>query len=286
MAKKKISELNLDYRKKLVDRESTVLTITCQCDLLGLSRSSFYYHPCPESQYNLELMYIIDKLYMEHPEYGSRSMVANLRAAGYSVGRDRVRRLMKKMGIEAIYQKPNLSKAHSEHKIYPYLLRGVKIERINQVWSTDITYIRMKNGFLYLTVVMDWYSRYVLTWKISNSLDGLFCRESLLEALEKDKPEIFNTDQGSQFTSEKFTSILIERGIKPSMDGRGRALDNVFIERLWRSLKYENIYLKEYRNGIELEKGMRDYFLYYNENRFHSSLNYQSPSSVYRRGYI
>ena len=191
---------------------------------------------------------------------------------------------MLRMGIEAIYPKPNLSKPCSGHKIYPYLLRGVKIDRVNQVWSTDITYIRMRAGFLYLTAVIDWYSRYVLSWSLSNSLDGLFCREVLLEALKHGTPEIFNTDQGSQYTSQEFIHILLDHGIKPSMDGRGRALDNVFVERLWRSVKYENIFLNDYQDGLELHQGLENYFMHYNEKRPHMSLKYDYPFNVYRKG--
>lgn len=190
---------------------------------------------------------------------------------------------MKRMGLEAIYSKPCLSKRHPGHEIYPYLLRGVKVQRVNQVWSTDITYIRMKGGFLYLTAVMDWYSRYVLSWRLSNSLDGLFCREAVLDALENGTPEIFNTDQGSQYTCEEFIRILLARGIKPSMDGRGRALDNVFLERLWRSVKYENVFLHEYSDGYELQHGLEKYFKHYNEKRPHMSLEYEYPINVYRR---
>jgi len=229
-------------------------------------------------------MRLMDEIYTQNPEYGSRRIRFELNTIGHPVGRDLVRTLMRRMGIEAVYPKPNLSKGHPEHKIYPYLLRGVKIDRVNQVWSTDITYIRMLNGFLYLTAVIDWYSRYVLSWKISNSLDGVFCREVLLEALGKGLPEIFNTDQGSQYTSPDFVSILTERGIRPSMDGRGRALDNVFVERLWRSVKYEHVFLREYRNGLELRDGLEEYFSHYNERRPHMSLNYEYPSEVYKRG--
>ena len=229
-------------------------------------------------------MHLIDEIYTKNPEYGSRRIKFELQRQKFPVGRDLVRSLMRRMGIEAVYPKPNLSKRHPEHKIYPYLLRGTKIERVNQVWSTDITYIRMRNGFLYLTAVIDWYSRYVLSWRISNSLDGIFCREVVLEALEKGIPEIFNTDQGSQYTSPDFVSILTERGIKPSMDGRGRALDNVFVERLWRSVKYEDVYLREYCTGLELGDGLRKYFVHYNENRPHMSLSYKCPFEVYQEG--
>lgn len=224
----------------------------------------------------------IDEIYTAHPVYGSRRLMVELNRSGLSVGRDLVRSLMRKMGIEAVYQKPNLSKPHPDHKIYPYLLRGMTIDRPDKVWSTDITYIRMSNGFLYLTAVIDWYSRFVLSWRISNSLDGLFCREALLEALSMGKPEIFNTDQGVQYTSGDFLEILLSRGILPSMDGKGRALDNVFIERLWRTLKYEHIFLREYKSGLELHHGLKEYFRYYNNERPHMSLDYSCPSELYR----
>jgi putative transposase len=228
-------------------------------------------------------MRAIDEIYTEHPEYGARRIKFELNRLGICIGRALIRTLMVRMGIEAIYCKPNLSKPHPGHKIYPYQLREVKIERVNQVWSTDITYIRMRNGFLYLTAVIDWHSRYVLAWKLSNSLDGSFCREVLLEALEKGTPEIFNTDQGSQYTAEAFLEILLSRGIKVSMDGRGRALDNVFVERLWRTVKYENIFIKEYQDGLELHSGLEKYFAHYNETRPHMSLSNEYPGVVYRR---
>lgn len=223
----------------------------------------------------------MDKLYTDHPHYGKRNMSMNLKNTGFNVGVDLARTLMRKMGIEAIYQKPNLSKPNPNHKVYPYLLRGVAILRINQVWSTDITYIPMRNGFLYLTVVIDWYSRYALAWKVSNSLDGTFCREVLLEALTIGCPETFNTDQGAQYTSMEFIRILLDRGIKVSMDGRGRAIDNVFMERLWRSIKYEDIYIRDYCNGAELYAGVKQYFFFYNTERLHSSLQYRPPAEVY-----
>jgi putative transposase len=276
--------LDIECKRNLIDRGPNGPTIKRQCELLELPRSTLYYQPCVDSPRNIELMRLIDEIYTQYPEYGSRRIRFELNVIGYPIGRDLIRTLMRRMGIEAVYPKPNLSKGHPEHKIYPYLLRGVKIERVNQVWSTDITYIRMLNGFLYLTAVIDWYSRYVLSWKISNSLDGVFCIEVLLDALGKGMPEIFNTDQGSQYTSPDFVSILTERGIRPSMDGRGRALDNVIVERLWRSVKYENVYLREYRNGLELRDGLEKYFAHYNERRPHMSLDYEFPSEVYRRG--
>jgi putative transposase len=252
-----------------------------QCDLIGLPRSSYYYSPCPVSDFYLATMHAMDKLYTDHPHYGKRSMSANLRNMGLNVGVDLACTLMKKMGIEAIYQKPNLSKPNMMHKVYPYLLRGVKVVRVNQVWSTDITYIRMRSGFMYLTAVIDWYSRYVLAWRLSNSLDGLFCREVLLDALKIARPEIFNTDQGVQYTCLEFVGILIDHGIQVSMDGKGRAIDNVFIERLWRSLKYEDIYLRDYCEPVELHAGIGKYFPFYNTQRLHSSLEYRPPAMVY-----
>ena len=225
----------------------------------------------------------IDELYTEHPYYGTRRMSVELKKMGLSVGRDLARSLMRKMGIEAIYPKPNLSKSHPEHKVYPYLLRGVSVNRKNQVWSTDITYIRMRSGFLYLTAVIDWYSRYILSWRLSNSLDGLFCREALEEALRIGRPEIFNTDQGTQFTSPKFTEILTSNGIQISMDGRGRALDNIFVERFWRTLKQEEVYINDYSDGLETYQGVSRYIPFYNERRPHSSLGYLSPRAVYEK---
>ena len=230
---------------------------------------------------HLAAMHVTDVLYTEHPHYGKRSMSANLKIMGHNVGVDLARTLMRKMGIEAIYQKPNLSKPNLTHKVYPYLLRGVKIERVNQVWSTDITYIRMRNGFMYLTAVIDWYSRYVLAWRLSNSLDGIFCREVLQEALKIGYPEIFNTDQGAQYTCLDFVDILLNHGIQVSMDGRGRAIDNVFIERLWKSVKYEDIYLRDYCEPVELHCGIDRYFKFYNTERLHSSLNYRPPVVLY-----
>lgn len=284
MVEKKISDLDIGVKRTLIDRELQQLTINHQCGLIGLSRSSLYYQPCRDNCRDLNIMNEIDQIYTRNPEYGSRRIMIELRLSGYEVGRDLVRTLMKTMGIEAIYQKPNLSKASPGHKIYPYLLRGVKIQRVNQVWSSDITYIKIANGFLYLTAVIDWHSRCVLAWKLSNSLEGQFCREVLLEALEKGTPEIFNTDQGAQYTSEEFLEILLNRGVRPSMDGRGRALDNIFVERLWRTVKYENIFIKDYCDGLELHYGLKEYFNHYNERRPHMSLNYAYPLEIYKRG--
>jgi len=257
------------------------LSLRRQCELLNIDRSRHYYVPKEESPLRLQLKREIDMIYTEHPDKGSRRIAKDLQGLGYDAGRDLVRVLMQEMGIEALYAKPNLSKRHSSHKIYPYLLRGVEIVRPNQVWSTDITYVPMRQGFMYLTAVIDWWSRCVLSWRVSNTLNGEFCREVVKEALKKGKPEIFNTDQGSQYTSPEFIEILLKVGISVSMDGRGRALDNVFIERLWRTVKYEDIYLKDYESGKDLHNGIREYFLYYNEERLHSSLGYKTPRSIY-----
>lgn len=257
------------------------LKLARQCRLLSIGRTSIYYHPCI-SEGNKELMRHIDELYTEDPTRGTRRMCAALRRRGIEIGRGKARKIMQLLGIAAIYRKPNLSKPCPGHKIYPYLLRNVKITRVNQVWSTDITYIRLEHGFAYLTAVIDWYSRYVLAWRLSTSLDAGFCVDTLKEALDKyGNPEIFNTDQGSQFTSEDFTDELKKRGIKISMDGKGRALDNVFVERLWRTVKYEDVYLKDYGNIIECRKGLGEFFERYNNHREHQSLEYRYPKEVY-----
>ena len=258
------------------------LSLTKQCALVGLARSSYYYEPCQEDAANLAIMKGMDQIYTKRPYYGKRRMSVTLKSEGYDVGVELARGLMKRMGIEAIYPKPSLSKVNPEHKIFPYLLRGVKITRNNQVWSTDITYLPMKYGFLYLTAVIDWRSRFVLSWRLSNSLDGLFCREVLQEALKQGRPEVFNTDQGAQYTSTQFTGILKEAGIQISMDGRGRALDNVWIERLWRTVKQEEVYIHDYTDGAEAYRCLKEYFHYYNEKRPHSALGYVPPVTVYR----
>ena len=251
--------------------------------MLGAPRSSYYYESCCDDAFNLAMMREIDVLFLEHPFYGKRRISAVLKSRGHEVGVDLARTLMKRMGIQAIYPKPNLSEPCPGHKKYPYLLRGLEIERINQVWSTDITYIRMRNGFLYLTAVIDWYSRYVLAWRLSNSLDGMFCREVLQEALKRGTPDLFNTDQGAQYTSIEFTKILLEAGITISMDGRGRALDNVWIERLWRTVKQEEVYIRDYIDGLDAHRSLEKYFGFYNEERPHSSLGYISPGVIYRK---
>jgi len=226
-------------------------------------------------------MRCIDEIYTKYPFYGVRRVAVLLRREGFEVNKKRIRRLMRKMGLEAIYPKPNLSRAESEHKKYPYLLKNCKIEKINQVWSTDITYIRIRQGFIYLVAIMDWYSRYVLAWEVSNTLDTSFCISALERALRIAKPEIFNSDQGSQFTSRDFTKILLEQGISISMDGRGRAFDNIFVERLWRSVKTEEVYINDYENVSIAISGLATYFSLYNKSRPHQSLDYSTPESVY-----
>ena len=253
-----------------------------QCELLGLSRASLYYQAGEETATNLRLMRLLDEEYTRHPFYGSRRLTAWLNRQGEEVNRKRVQRLLRLMGLEAIYPKPRLSVADGSHRVYPYLLRGVGIDRVNQVWSADITYVPMPKGFMYLAAIIDWYSRYVVSWRLSNTLDGLFCQEMLEAALAQGRPEIFNTDQGVQFTAVGFTARLQEAGVLVSMDGRGRCLDNVFVERLWRSVKYEDIYLRAYATVAELERGLGSYLRFYNEERLHQSLDYQPPWEVHR----
>jgi len=249
-----------------------------------LNRSTLYYEPAPETPENLGLMRLIDEEYTRHPFYGSRRMAVWLKEEkGHEVNRKRVQRLMRLMGIEAIYPKPNLS-AGNGHRVYPYLLRGVKIDRVDQVWSTDITYVGLPSGFMYLAAVIDWHSRYVLAWRLSNTLDGEFCLDLLDEALRLGKPEVFNTDQGVQFTAEAFTGRLQRAGVAVSMDGKGRCLDNVFVERLWRTVKYEDIYIRGYEAVPQLRQGLGAYFGFYNDERRHQSLDYETPAEVYRRG--
>ena len=266
----------------MINPETEDLSIKRQCELVSISRSTFYHTAQGESPLNLLLMRLIDEQFMETPYYGSRQMARHLRRGGYCVSRKRVRRLMRKIGLTPIYQKPRTSTPHPRHKVYPYLLRGLDISRPNQVWCTDITYIPMKRGFLYLVAIMDWNSRRVLSWRLSNSMDVSFCIEALEEAIERyGTPEIFNTDQGSQFTSFEFTTLLKQSGIRISMDGKGCWVDNVFIERLWRSLKYECIYLHVFDSGSEVRKGIDKWFLHYNTTRPHSSLDGQTPDEVY-----
>jgi len=265
----------------MIDRTEP-LPITQQCRLLNLSRSGVYYAPAPVSARELELMRQMDEIHLELPFYGSRRIRNELKERGYNISRGQVRRLMLKMGIVALYQKPRLSVPHPSHKIYPYLLRGIEICRANHVWTADITYIPMAKGFCYLVAIMDWASRKVLSWRLSNTLDASFCVDALEEALARyGTPEIFNTDQGSQFTSEVFTEVLHTHKVKISMDGRGRWLDNVFIERLWRSVKYEEVYLKGYTSTAEARNSLKHYFDFYNTRRFHQSLDDKTPDAVY-----
>lgn len=258
------------------------LSLSRQGEMLQISRSSLYYKAVLENPRDLEMMRMIDEIHLKYPFYGSRRIRDELRDMGYDIGRGHVSTLMKKMGIEAIYQKPHLSKPHPAHKIYPYLLRGLEINRGNQVWAADITYLPMARGFCYLVAVMDWASRKVLSWRLSNTLDASFCLDALEEAIVRfGVPEIFNTDQGSQFTSEDFIEMLSARGIRISMDGRGRWIDNVFIERLWRSVKYEEVYLKAYESISKARQGIKAYFDFYNHQRRHQSLDRRTPDEVY-----
>lgn len=258
------------------------LSIVRQCRLLKLARSSLYYQLKAPSDEELELLRLIDQQYLETPFYGSRKMTVFLQQQGYQINRKRTQRLMRQLGVEAVYPKPNLSQPHPEHQVYPYLLRDLAVTTPNQVWCTDITYLPVFKGHFYLVAIMDWYSRKVLTWRISNTMDVGFCLEALEQALsDYSKPIIFNSDQGSQFTAHAFTGCLKAAGIQISMDGRGRCHDNIFIERLWRSIKYELIYLKAFENGKHLNQEVRQWFEWYNQKRFHQALEYKTPNQVY-----
>lgn len=282
----------------MINAKHKKISVRRQCHLLSLARSSFYYQPrtAPgkskntaghligpvwETEENLRIMDLIDQLYMKYPFLGSRNMKIFLRRIGYKVNRKRIQRLMRLMGIQAIYPKPRLSQGGRGHKIYPYLLKGLTIDHPDQVWCADITYIRLAHGFVYLVAIMDWYSRRVLSWRLSNTLDTDFCLEALKAALENGKPEIFNTDQGCQFTSESFTSLLKGAGIKISMDGRGRVFDNIMIERLWRTVKYQDIYIRDYQTVMGLQTGLEAYFRFYNNEKPHQSLEEKTPAMVY-----
>lgn len=269
----------------MIEPEHPSLSVVRQCELVSISRSSFYYQPVGETAENLGLMRLIDAQFLEAPWYGSRQMARHLRRDGHEVGRKRVRRLMAVMGLAPIYQRPRTTVPNTEHRIWPYLLRGMVIDRPNQVWCIDLTYIPMRRGFLYLVAVMDWTTRKVLSWRVSNTMDVEFCVEALQEALARfGHPEIFNSDQGSQFTSSAFTGVLQQAGVRISMDGRGRWMDNVFIERLWRSLKYECIYLHAFETGSELRAGLFRWIGYYNAQRPHSSLAGRTPDEAYEAG--
>lgn len=267
----------------MIDKNNERLSINRQCDLLEVSKGALYYEPRPIDPYTLLLMDLMDKQHTKTPFYGSRRLAVYLKSVGHGINRKRVQRLMREMRIEAIYPKPKLSRRNENHKIYPYLLKGLKIKRPNQVWSTDITYIKIGNGFGYLTAVIDWYSRYVLSWRLSNTLENTFCIEALEEALDIAIPEIFNTDQGSQYTATNFLAPLIAKDIKISMDSKGRALDNIFVERLWRSVKYEEVYLKDYQTMPQAYRSLRDYLTFYNKERPHQSLAYDVPAIWYQR---
>lgn len=268
----------------MIDRNHSKLSIRKQCDLLEVNRSTLYHRPKGESPQNLVLMRLIDEEYLKHPFYGSRKLVFILRQRGHDVSRHRVRRLMHLMGIEAVYQKPRTTVANKKHKIYPYLLKGLDIARPNQVWASDITYIPMRKGFMYLVAIIDWYSRKVLSWRLSNTLDAEFCVDALQEAINLyGTPEIFNTDQGCQFTSEEFTKVLKDHHIQISMDSKGRWMDNVMVERLWRSFKYECIYLTEFDSVKELKQATEEYFHFYNTQRPHATFHGQTPMGVYNQ---
>lgn len=274
--------MSREERKATIAPDCPGLSLSHQCRLLSISRSSFYFAPKGESAENLMLMRRIDELYVKYPFYGSRQMARHLRREGTVIGRHRVRRLMRLMGLEAIYQAPRTSTPHPQHRIYPYLLRGVTVVRPDHVWCADITYIPMRRGFLYLVAIMDWATRHVLAWRLSNTMDAGFCVEALNEALSKyGSPEIFNTDQGSQFTSIEFTGTLAKAGVTISMDGRGRCMDNIFIERLWRSLKYEAVYLHELTDGFVAERVIAEWITFYSSERPHSALDGLSPEQAY-----
>lgn len=281
MVEKKVWTEPLAQRQGWVERDGAVVPVNRQCELLGIARSTVYYQPVVPDTLDEVLKRRLDELYTAHPFYGRRRMTAVLQREGYAVNPKRVRRLLGELGLQTIYPKANLSEPHPAHRVYPYLLRDVSIVHPNQVWSSDITYVRLAHGFAYLVAIIDWYSRKVLAFRLSNTLDGAFCQECLEAALALGQPEIFNTDQGSQFTSLAFTGRLEAAGIRISMDGRGRALDNVFVERLWRSVKYEDIYPNGYATLREALQGLTRYFLFYNDERPHQALKYRTPAEVH-----
>jgi putative transposase len=274
-------EWTADQKRAAVEVDEPQLSLRRQCELLGLSRASWYYEPVPESEANLIVMRLLDEQYTKTPYYGVKRMTAWLHREGHPVNEKRVRRLLHRMGLMATYPGPTTSQPNSEHRIYPYLLRGVAIERSNFVWSTNITYIRLAQGFVYLVAIMDWYSRYVLAWRLSNTMEVHFCLAALDQAFRQATPTIFNSDQGAQFTSVACTSQLEKCQIQMSIDGRGRALDNIFVERLWRSVKYEEVYLYSYQSMQEAHHGLERYFTHYNYERPHQSLEYRTPAEVY-----
>ena len=270
-------------RREMVDREHPKLPIVRRCDLLGVSRSSIYYRPRAASGEDLSLMREMDRQYLETPFYGSRRMKAWLDRQGMPVSRKWAQRLMRVMGLRAIYRRPRTSQPAPEHRVYPYLLRNARITRPNQVWTADITYFPMARGFLYLVVVMDWHSRYVVEWRLSNKLEAAFCVDALTEAPEQGNPEVFNTDPGSQFSSREFNQVLQDRGLKISMDGKGRYADNIFVERLWRTVKYEEVYLNAYVNAVEARRELGAYFRFYDDLRPHQALGYRTPAEVFHQ---
>lgn len=273
--------LSKQIRKKLIESNNDKIPISHQCELLGISRSGYYYQPKPISQETIDLMNKIDEIYTKKPYYGYPRITAQLRREKLTVNRKRVASLMRKMGIQAIYPKRNTSKANSEHIKYPYLLKQLRITKPNQVWGADITYVRANGIWFYLVAILDWYSRYVVSWKLSNNMHVEFCIDNLIEALKKAKPIIHNSDQGSQFTCHEYINVLKQKNIQISMDGRGRCFDNIFTERLWRTVKYEEVYLKDYMSHQEAKNSLTKYFIEYNTDRLHQSLNYQTPEEVY-----
>ena len=281
MAQKKVPNAPVEEKRKMIDSGNTMIPISRQCDLLDLARSSYYYDSKRDDSYNLYLMNLIDEQFTKTPFYGVEKMTAWLRRHGHEVNHKRVRRLVRLMRLEALYPKPRLTLSDHAHKKYPYLLRNLVIDHPDQVWCADITYIRMFHEFLYLMAIMDWYSRFVLAWNTSTTLDTSFCLSALKQALESSKLHIFNTDQGNQFTSYDFTGRLEQEDTRISMDSRGRAYDNIFIERLWRSVKYEEVYLHQYQSVSEARNGLNNYFLFYNTERLHESLGYCTPYEIY-----
>lgn len=271
-------------RRQMVDKHHSSLSIARQCRLLSIHRSGWYYHPCTEREENLTIMRLLDEQYFKTPFYGVRRLSVWLQSLGYTVNRKRVKRLMELMGWQTIYRKPHLSKVDREHKVYPYLLKGLNINSSNQVWAMDITYVPMRKGFMYLCAVIDLHTRYVVNWSVSNTMTAEWCSLIIKEAVEQyGSPQIVNTDQGSQFTSNVFIDQLKQKGIQPSMDGKGRAIDNIFIERLWRTVKYEHLYLKVPEQGVELYEGLNEYFSFYNHQRPHQSLDYKTPAMLYAK---
>ncbi len=279
------SGLTASKLRSLLDIKNSALSLTRQAELLGISRSGIYYQPRPVNPFTLTVMEEIDRVYTDWPFYGARRIARELKREGLPVNRKRIARLMRLMGIEAIYPKKNLSLPDKQHRVYPYLLKGLTIDQVNQVWGVDITYIRLRSGWAYLVALMDWYSRYVLAWRLSDSLGSEFCVEALAAALKINLPGIHNSDQGSQLTSQDYVGTLeANPSIRISMDGRGRAFDNIFIERLWRTVKYEEVYLKEYTDFMDAKSQLNNYFRFYNQRRLHSALNYQTPAEVYFKG--